>query len=184
MTGTRKPVVEVRRSQRRRRTVSAYRDGELVVVLIPDQFSRAEESEWVDRMLAQGHVSLAVSANVLRGDRERAGYHCRRAFELSGSDFNRILYACHLARRGAADRARRLAEPVDVAPNLYYNLACTWALLGQKDRALDLLEKDFAENHLTPRARNLHREWARRDRDLEALRGTERFRRLMAVEKE
>ena len=49
----RKPVVEVRRSQRRRRTVSAYRDGERVVVLIPDQFSRAEETEWVDKMLAR-----------------------------------------------------------------------------------------------------------------------------------
>ncbi|GGM44959.1 metal-dependent hydrolase [Micromonospora sonchi] len=33
--------------------MSAYRDGERVVVLIPDQFSRAEESEWVDRMLAR-----------------------------------------------------------------------------------------------------------------------------------
>ncbi|WP_320066348.1 M48 family metallopeptidase [Micromonospora sp. RTGN7] len=53
MAGARKPVVEVRRSQRRRRTVSAYRDGERVVVLIPDQFSRAEETEWVDRMLAR-----------------------------------------------------------------------------------------------------------------------------------
>src|SRR5690606_37861823 len=46
-------AVEVRRSQRRRRTVSAYRDGERVVVLIPARFSRAEESEWVDRMLAR-----------------------------------------------------------------------------------------------------------------------------------
>jgi predicted metal-dependent hydrolase len=53
MARTRKPVVEVRRSQRRRRTVSAYRDGERVVVLIPDQFSRAEETEWVARMLAR-----------------------------------------------------------------------------------------------------------------------------------
>jgi predicted metal-dependent hydrolase len=53
MAATRKPVVEVRRSQRRRRTVSAYRDGERVVVLIPDQFSRAEETEWVDKMLAR-----------------------------------------------------------------------------------------------------------------------------------
>jgi len=50
-TRTRKPVVEVRRSQRRRRTVSAYREGERVVVLIPDRFSRAEETEWVARML-------------------------------------------------------------------------------------------------------------------------------------
>jgi predicted metal-dependent hydrolase len=53
MAATRKQVVEVRRSQRRRRTVSAYRDGERVVVLIPDQFSRAEETEWVDKMLAR-----------------------------------------------------------------------------------------------------------------------------------
>jgi predicted metal-dependent hydrolase len=53
MAGARKPVVEVRRSERRRRTVSAYRDGERVVVLIPNQFSRAEESEWVDKMLAR-----------------------------------------------------------------------------------------------------------------------------------
>ncbi|MBO0867751.1 MAG: M48 family metallopeptidase [Micromonosporaceae bacterium] len=51
MASTRKPVVEVRRSERRRRTVSAYRDGERVVVLIPNLFSRAEEREWVDRML-------------------------------------------------------------------------------------------------------------------------------------
>ncbi|WP_285551196.1 M48 metallopeptidase family protein [Actinoplanes regularis] len=53
MARVRKPVVEVRRSQRRRRTVSAYRDGERVVVLIPDRFSRAEETEWVERMLAR-----------------------------------------------------------------------------------------------------------------------------------
>ncbi|HEX6870530.1 MAG TPA: M48 family metallopeptidase [Micromonosporaceae bacterium] len=51
--GLRKPVVEVRRSARRRRTVSAYRDGERVVVLIPAQFSGAEEREWVDRMVAR-----------------------------------------------------------------------------------------------------------------------------------
>ncbi len=47
------PLVEVRRSQRRRRTVSAYREGERVVVLIPAQFSGAEEREWVDRMVAR-----------------------------------------------------------------------------------------------------------------------------------
>lgn len=73
MAGARKPVVEVRRSQRRRRTVSAYRDGERVVVLIPDQFSRAEESEWVDRMLAR---LAAREERVSRSDDEllaRAG---------------------------------------------------------------------------------------------------------------
>ncbi|MFT4083120.1 MAG: M48 family metallopeptidase [Nocardioides sp.] len=45
------PEVEVRRSSRRRRTVSAYRDGERIVVLIPDAMSRTEEASWVDRMV-------------------------------------------------------------------------------------------------------------------------------------
>lgn len=47
------PDVEVRRSPRRHRTVSAYRDGGRVVVLIPAQFTRAEEREWVDKMLVR-----------------------------------------------------------------------------------------------------------------------------------
>jgi predicted metal-dependent hydrolase len=46
-------VVEVRRSARRRRTVSAYRDGERIVVLIPGRFTRAEEAEWVAKMVAR-----------------------------------------------------------------------------------------------------------------------------------
>jgi predicted metal-dependent hydrolase len=69
MGGARKPVVEVRRSQRRRRTVSAYRDGGRVVVLIPDQFSRAEETEWVDKMLAR---LAAREQRARRTDRELA----------------------------------------------------------------------------------------------------------------
>ncbi|MFB8766017.1 M48 metallopeptidase family protein [Nocardiopsis alba] len=43
--------IEVRRSPRRRRTVSAYRDGDTTVVLVPATFSRAEEKRWVDQML-------------------------------------------------------------------------------------------------------------------------------------
>ena len=45
--------IEVRRSRRRRRTVSAYRDGARTVVLIPASFSAAEEAHWVERMLAR-----------------------------------------------------------------------------------------------------------------------------------
>ncbi|MGL5830063.1 MAG: M48 metallopeptidase family protein [Angustibacter sp.] len=44
-------TVEVRRSLRRRRTVSAYREGERTVILIPAGFSRAEEDRWVATML-------------------------------------------------------------------------------------------------------------------------------------
>lgn len=45
------PEVEVRRSPRRRRTVSAYRDGDRIVVLLPASLSRREESEWVQKMV-------------------------------------------------------------------------------------------------------------------------------------
>lgn len=47
------PQVEVRRSRRRTRTVSAYREGGKVVVLIPARMSRAEEAAWVQTMLAK-----------------------------------------------------------------------------------------------------------------------------------
>jgi predicted metal-dependent hydrolase len=43
--------VEVRRSTRRRRTVSARREAGRVVVLIPASMSRTEERVWVARML-------------------------------------------------------------------------------------------------------------------------------------
>ena len=45
------PAVEVRRSRRRKRTVSAYRRDGKIIVMIPDRFTRAEEAEWVTTML-------------------------------------------------------------------------------------------------------------------------------------
>jgi predicted metal-dependent hydrolase len=47
------PVVEVRRSRKRRRTVAAYREDDKVVVMMPARFTRAEEQEWVEAMLAR-----------------------------------------------------------------------------------------------------------------------------------
>ena len=44
-------AIEVRRSRRRKRTVSAYRRDGKVIVMIPDRFTRAEEAEWVTTML-------------------------------------------------------------------------------------------------------------------------------------
>ena len=48
------PPVEVRRSRRRRRTVSAYRnDDGTIVVLLPARMTKAEEREWVATMVAR-----------------------------------------------------------------------------------------------------------------------------------
>lgn len=46
-------AVEVRRSARRRRTVSAYRDGDKIIVLVPATLSRGEEARWVEEMVGR-----------------------------------------------------------------------------------------------------------------------------------
>jgi predicted metal-dependent hydrolase len=53
LRGGARPEVEVRRSARRRRTVSAYRSEGRIVVLVPARMSRADEQMWVERMVAR-----------------------------------------------------------------------------------------------------------------------------------
>jgi predicted metal-dependent hydrolase len=45
------PRVEVRRSARRRRTVTAYRERDAIVVLVPQAMSRADERRFVDDLV-------------------------------------------------------------------------------------------------------------------------------------
>lgn len=71
-----RPEVEVRRSARRTRTVSAYRKDGKVIVMIPARFTRAEETEWVDTMLGK------LERTVARG-RQTEDQLMRRAAELS-----------------------------------------------------------------------------------------------------
>ena len=71
------PLVEVRRSRKRRRTVAAYREDDKVVVLVPARFSRAEEKEWVATMVAR------LERSEKRRRPSDAGLR-RRAAELSG----------------------------------------------------------------------------------------------------
>jgi predicted metal-dependent hydrolase len=68
--------VEVRRSRRRKSTVSAYRDGDRTIVAIPARFTREQEREWVQRMLDR----LADSERRRRPSDEQLA---RRAAELS-----------------------------------------------------------------------------------------------------
>lgn len=46
-------VVEVRRSHRRKRMVSARREGDTVIVFIPGWMSESEERRWVDEMVSR-----------------------------------------------------------------------------------------------------------------------------------
>lgn len=47
------PSVVVRRSARRKRTVTAYREAGDIVVLIPQRMSKADERSWVDDMVSK-----------------------------------------------------------------------------------------------------------------------------------
>ncbi|GAA0669735.1 M48 family metallopeptidase [Kitasatospora atroaurantiaca] len=71
-------TVEVRRSARRSRTVSAYREGDRTVVLIPARMSHAEEQRWVAQMLDK--LAAQESRRVLGDDALAA-----RARELSAA---------------------------------------------------------------------------------------------------
>lgn len=68
--------VEVRRSRRRVRTVTAFREGGRMVVAIPARFTRAQEREWVRVMV----MRLAVQDQRRRPSDERLA---ARAAELS-----------------------------------------------------------------------------------------------------
>jgi predicted metal-dependent hydrolase len=74
-------AIEVRRSSRRRRTVSAYREGDRTVVLIPARMSKAEEQRWITVMLDK---LAAQESRRLLGDAELA----RRAERLSAQYFD------------------------------------------------------------------------------------------------
>ena len=76
-----RPPVKVVRSARRRKTVTAYREGETVVVLLPARMSRREEDHWVATMLERLERR---SRRVVPGDAElerRARLLARRYLE-------------------------------------------------------------------------------------------------------
>ncbi|MGF1431759.1 M48 metallopeptidase family protein [Kitasatospora sp. LaBMicrA B282] len=76
--------MEVRRSARRSRTVSAYREGDRTIVLIPARMSLAEEQRWVARMLdrlaaQESRRTLGDDALAARADQLSAAYLGGRA---------------------------------------------------------------------------------------------------------
>ncbi len=124
-------------------------------------------------------VSLAVNANVKQKDQEKAGRYFDRAWEIAQDDFMRVLRACYLARAGRAVEARALLREITPGPGTHYNMACTFALLGEKALALQFLRREFEENRQGAGALAKQRVWARTDPDLESLRGESEFRTLV-----
>jgi predicted metal-dependent hydrolase len=68
---TSSPRVEVRRSSRRTRTVTAYRERDTIVVLIPQRMSKADEQTFVKDMVERV-LAREARASAPRGDDQLA----------------------------------------------------------------------------------------------------------------
>lgn len=124
-------------------------------------------------------VSLAVNANVKLMQAERALEFYEQAYELRQDDFMRVLLACYRARFGREVEARALLREIRPGPGSWYNLACTYALLGETEQALHWLETELEGNHPTAASLARQQAWAAEDPDLSSLREDPRFQRLV-----
>mgnify|MGYP003694120409 CR=1 FL=1 len=104
---------------------------------------------WLDlerRLRSQALITRAVNENVVR--RRPTS---RRAMPRKGSSSTRpssTAYCWHVTSRARGTRRRRAALLRD-APETqaaFYNLACTYALLGEAETALHYLERDFQQH--------------------------------------
>jgi adenylate cyclase len=139
-------------------------------------------------LLESDYHALALTVQNYRqlGRHEEASHADRRALvriekavaRRSDDTSALILGAAHLAALGEVERATRwanralLLEPED--PNGLYNLACTFALMGECDRAIDFLERSLglqSPQFIT---------WAKNDSDLDNLRDHPRYQALIA----
>lgn len=81
-----------------------------------------------------------------------------------------------LVERGQADKAREWSERALDAdrdePAIMYNVACTYSLLGEADKAIDLLDRAIQQGYG-------HRAWLSHDPDLAPLRDDPRFLQLL-----
>lgn len=168
-----------------RRLEALERSMEEMLARAADDPARAigirRQQRQTELLRADALLSLAVNANVRGKDPERALRFFERAFEIDQREFMRVLLACYRARSGRHDEARAVLRGVQPSPSLYYNLACTHALLGDVDESIEYLRRELEENQPTPGALARQRAWAREDPDLSALRGDPRFERLTAT---
>lgn len=150
-----------------------------LVALLAARSGDATPDPQIQAQMGTVYVSLAVNENVVKARPEEARSYLEKAYTLDPSPFNRVLYACYEARAGHGETALRVLDQVDPEPTLFYNMACTAALLGKKERALDLLEKHLRVALRGAGERRRGAEWARKDPDLESLRGEKRFEALL-----
>ncbi|WP_026453662.1 M48 metallopeptidase family protein [Saccharomonospora iraqiensis] len=110
--------MEVRRSPRRRRTVTAYRDGDTLVVLIPATMTKSEERHWIAEMQRK-----------LRRTENRRGAPARASDEA-------LLLRCTELSRRYLDGTAQPASVRWVPP-----MRTRWASCTPRDRTIRVSER-------------------------------------------
>lgn len=150
------PEVEVRRSARRRRTVTAYRENGRTVVLIPAAFSAAEERRWVDQMVAKLQTREERRRRTLGSDDDLMA----RAMELSRAHLDgravpaSVRWVDNQNRRWGsctpADRTIRLSSRLRGMPEFVVDYVLVHELAHLLEASHD--ERFWALVHAYPRA--------------------------------
>ena len=95
--------------------------------------------------LALAYRNLAVYWNS-EGDSAKAAYYTDQAMKLDPTDpFNLIFAAAFFAGNGRGDDALKIAKENEGLMPASYNLAAIYAQVGQKQKALELLQRHFFE---------------------------------------
>jgi len=93
--------------------------------------------------LALAYRNLAVYWNS-EGDKTKADEYTREATKIDPTDpYNLIFAAAFLAGNGHGDEALKIAKENEALLPASYNLAAIYAQVGQKQKALDLLNRHF-----------------------------------------
>jgi len=137
-----------------------------------------EMIENAERIHALGLLQLATIETLTNGKPALAARLVSDAHRLAPELTEvRMARALVLARAGHKAQATKIGAAVEEYPEQFYNKACLFLLVGEKQKALDYAERHFKE-YVRPLRLKLARAWALRDPDLKGLRNTRRFEEL------
>jgi serine/threonine protein kinase/Tfp pilus assembly protein PilF len=133
------------------------------------------ESYDVATMIAQTYTALGKESEALSA-RRRALTLMEERLDLNPDDARAWMLAsgmyATLGDAGKAENAIRRALAIDPDTMTYYNVACAYALMNEPDKSLDALEAAIDRGYH-------HKEWLSHDTDLDSIRNTERYARLI-----
>jgi predicted metal-dependent hydrolase len=113
-------TVEVRRSARRSRTVSARLEDKRLIVYVPARMSRAEEAEWVDRMARRFEERARRFRLNASGELERRGQQLNDRYFGGELTWEGLRYVTNQGRRygscSIASRTIRLSDRIAEMP--------------------------------------------------------------------